>query len=205
MSITVGCRWPVRVKVLSLCFGSHPHLCSTFLPSLEKAADPGSRRGRRFADPALAVDGQRPWPPRSFIEASWWNLKRAFAILALFSRTGGARQGPRTLRGPAASRDRGAGGGGVLFRPASGPVLSHSAATPGGRGVPRSVFLRARIRATPEARPSVASPRGCSISSVRISPSSRRFAQRADACGFRASHAAAHLFVPATTGPTGRW
>ena len=37
ISITVGTNEPVKVKVLS-CLGSHP-ICSTRLPSLEKAAD----------------------------------------------------------------------------------------------------------------------------------------------------------------------
>jgi hypothetical protein len=37
MSITVGTKVPVSVKVLS-CLGSQP-ICNTRLPSLEKAAD----------------------------------------------------------------------------------------------------------------------------------------------------------------------
>ena len=35
--MTVGCKRPVRVKVLS-CFGSQP-ICKTRLPIIEKAAD----------------------------------------------------------------------------------------------------------------------------------------------------------------------
>jgi hypothetical protein len=37
MSMTVGCRWPVSVKVLS-CLGSQP-ICRTFFPSFENAAE----------------------------------------------------------------------------------------------------------------------------------------------------------------------